>query len=376
MSAVNLAALPAITFAPLESGAIEAQIIAAYERIAKTTLYPGDPVRLFLESVAWFAIVENNLLDLAAKQNLLAYASGANLDHIGALMGVSRIPAQPARCVLRFSLARELGFTVAIPKGTRVSTRDGKAVFATVLSAEIQPGSLYADVPALCRETGTAGSGLLPGQIDSLIDPLPYISGAANIESSIDGVDMESDERLRERIRMAPESFTVAGSSGEYVARTLEVSSNIQSVAVVSPEPGVVDVRFVLDGGVLPDQAMCEMVEKALSAETVRPLTDQVIVRPPDEVFFSVSGTWWIAEEDAALLNGISQRIGDAFQEYLKWQQLKPGRDINPSRLAEMLMQTGAKRVEIDEPSFTRLTAVQIARVEGYGLDFGGVEDE
>ena len=51
-SSVDLSALPAVNFAPLSAADIEASILTAYERLAGVTLQPGDPVRLFLESLA------------------------------------------------------------------------------------------------------------------------------------------------------------------------------------------------------------------------------------------------------------------------------------------------------------------------------------
>lgn len=376
MSVVNLASLPAITFAPLNSRAIEADIFAAYERLAGMTLYPGDPVRIFLESLALSATVENNLIDLAAKQNLLAYATGTNLDHLGALMGVARIPAQTARCELRFSLSEALNFSVPVPAGTRATTRDGKAVFATQISAEISPGDLFADVPALCLEAGSAGSGLLPGQIDGLVDPIPYIASVVNVDTTIDGADVESDDRLRERIRMAPESYTVAGSSGEYEARTLAVSSEISAVSVTSPSPGVVDVRFVLTGGELPDEAMCALVEDALSAADVRPLTDKVLVGAPDPVPYQIKGVWYAKRSNAAMLAAITASVNAALEEYRLWQRGTPGRDIVPDRLVELFIRAGAKRVALENPVFTEISETEIAREEAIELVFGGLEED
>ena len=104
MSSVNLTALSDVHFAPQSASETEAAVITAYEAIAKVTLQPGDPVRLFLETLAYTLCVQNSLIDLAGKQNLLAYASKEHLDHLGALMGVARIPAQPARCTMRFAL--------------------------------------------------------------------------------------------------------------------------------------------------------------------------------------------------------------------------------------------------------------------------------
>lgn len=115
MTSVDLSALPDISFASLDTRQVEAAVITAYERLTGVTLQPADPVRLFLESLAYVVNVQNQLIDLTGKQNLLAYAQGAHLDHLGALMGVSRIPAQAARTVLRFELPEPLAFAVPVP---------------------------------------------------------------------------------------------------------------------------------------------------------------------------------------------------------------------------------------------------------------------
>lgn len=92
-------------------------------------------------------------------------------------------------------------FTVPVPAGSRAATMDGAKTFKTLINAEILPGSLYVDVKARATQSGASASGLLPGQISSLVDPLPYIAQVTNIDASIDGSDIEDDERLRERIR-------------------------------------------------------------------------------------------------------------------------------------------------------------------------------
>lgn len=376
MSSVNLNLLPAISFAPLDTAEIESSIFTVYERLSGITLQPGDPVRLFLESLAYIINVQNGLIDLAGKQNLLAYASGANLDHLGALMGVARIPAMPASCLLRFGIDSPLAFAVPIPKGTRAGTMDGRTAFATAGNAEIAPGRLYVDVTGICTEAGAAGSGLVAGQISRLVDPLPYVTSVANVTVTGEGMDIEDDERLRERIRIAPESYTVAGSSGAYEARVLEVSAAINAVSVTTPEPGVVDVRFVLENGDLPDAATISLVREHLDAETVRPLTDKVLVGAPDVVEYSLSGRWYLKRANANLLSGITAEVGKALEAYRLWQRGMPGRDINPSRLISLVEQAGAKRVELDYPAFTKLEPIQIAREKNWNFVFAGVEDE
>lgn len=373
---VDLASLPDVSFAPLEARDVEAAVIMAYEKLAGVTLYPGDPVRLFLESLAYVVCVQNQLINMAGKQTLLAYAQGAHLDHLGALMGVSRIPEQPARVMLRFAVSEPLGFAVPIPAGTRVATQDGSIVFATAAETHIPAGELAADAAAFCTVPGAAATGLVPGQIAELVDRLPHISGVRNTTLSSDGADVEADARLRERIRMAPESYTVAGSTQAYEARVLAVSAEIRAVAVTTPEPGVVDIRFVLADGELPDAAMCKLVLDALSDETVRPLTDHVLVGPPDVAEYAVTGRWHVRRADAALLAGVTSAVDRAVEAYRLWQRGRPGRDINPTRLISLVEQAGAKRVELDSPAFTPLSPTQIARETSLELIFGGLEDE
>lgn len=69
--------------------------------------------------------------------------------------------------------------------------------------------------------------------------------------------------------------------------------------------------------------------------------------------------------------------------EYTAWQCARPGRDINPSKLISLLMETGIKRVDLIEPAFTPLkdgsgTAVpKLARLaEAPEIINGGYEDE
>ena len=375
-SSVDLRALPSVSFAPLSAADIEASILTTYEGLAGVSLQPGDPVRLFLEALAYVLSVQNRLLNLTGQQGLLAYAQGAHLDHLGALMGVARIPAQSARLSLRFVLGEPLGFAVPIPEGTRVATMDGQIAFATIADSEIASGELQVDVAALCTTSGAQATGLVPGQVTQLVDPIPYVVSVSNVTTSVEGADIEDDERLRERIRLAPETYTVAGSTGAYEARVLAVSADIEAVSVTSPEPGVVDVRFVLAGGELPDEAMISMVREALSDETVRPLTDRVDVAAPETVDYAVAGRWYLRRSDAVLLSGVTAAVAQAVEDWRLWQRSQPGRDINPTRLIAAVQAAGAKRVELDSPAFRALEATQVARETDISLLFGGLEDE
>ena len=52
------------------------------------------------------------------------------------------------------------------------------------------------------------------------------------------------------------------------------------------------------------------------------------------------------------------------------------GRDINPSKLNQFLMEEGIKRVEIRKPQFKAVNDTAVAIAESTNLINGGVEDE
>lgn len=376
MNSVDISALPSVSFAPESASETEAAIITAYEAIAETTLQPGDPVRLFLETLAYTLSIQNNLIDLAGKQNLLAYATAGHLEHLGALMGVTRIAAQAARCTVRFAMSELKNFEVPVPEGTRVSTQGGDMVFATSVAASITVGDTYVDVLATAQAVGANANGLVVGQLTQLVDPLPYITSVSNTTQSLSGSDEENDERLRERIRIAPESYSCAGPVGSYQAQVLTVSQDIEEVVVVSPSPGVVDVRFTVTGGELPDAGLVAKVSDAITGDTVRPLTDTVLVGAPDPVEYTLRGTWYLRKSDATLLSSVSAAVTAVVEKYRVWQRVKPGRDINPTKLASLVEQAGAKRIVLESPVFTALGDVEVARETAVEFLFGGLEDD
>lgn len=368
--------LPAISFAPLSAQEIEQDILTTYERISEMTLYPGDPVRLFLETLAMIISVQSGLIDTGAKQNLLAYAKGAHLDHLGVLMGTPRLQAAQAQTKLRFSLKAPLAFPVVVPCGTRVGTGDGILSFATDEEAEIPAGSLSRVVSATATKAGASGNGLVPGQLATLMDPLAYAVDVENATLSLGGADVETDEHYRTRIQLAPEAYTCAGPEGSYRYHVLAVHRDITEVAVWCPTPGTVDIRPVLQGGELPSEELIRRIEERVSAEDVRPLTDTVTVAAPDVVSFRVRGGWYLRRGDSALSGNISTAVASALESYRIWQRSKPGRDINPDELVYRLKAAGAKRVVLAEPSFTKLEPWQIAREDVLSLEYLGIEDE
>lgn len=141
---------------------------------------------------------------------------------------------------------------------------------------------------------------------------------------------------------------------------------------------GCVNIYALMDDGTLPTETIKAAIAAACNDDNVRPLTDYVTVHDPATVSYNISLKYYIADNAQKSVSDISAAVNDTVQDYVAWQCGKLGRDINPSKLQTMLMETGIKRVEITAPTFTRLRSEppQIAAVGTITITNGGVEDE
>ena len=111
--------------------------------------------------------------------------------------------------------------------------------------------------------------------------------------------------------------------------------------------------------------------------DDIRPLTDNVVVMPPDIHEYGVDLTYYINESDRVRAAVIQEEVKKAVEEYISWQKEKIGRDVNPDKLRSMLLGAGAKRVEVRTPVFERLAWSSIAVISGEPtIQYGGVEDD
>lgn len=365
-----------MNFVDTNTSRIEAEIIQAYETISGRKLYPADPVRLILESIAYVVTLIKNDINYTGKQNLLAYAEGEHLDKLGELLGVKRLDATAAVTTLRFQINEPLNFDIIIPSGIRV-TPDNKIFFETIEESKIIAGDTSVDVQAKCQTACSSGNGFLPGQINQFVDVIPYVESVTNISTSYGGSDIESDEHLRERIRLAPESFSNAGSRGAYIYHTKSAHPDIEDVSVTSPSPGVVKILFLMKDGELPDTDMIKLIQDYLDSETIRPLTDQVVVEQPQPISYNIDLTYYIHKNYLTFVSDIQNQVQQAVYEFIDFQKNKIGRDILPEELIGRLKAIkGVYRVNLLEPSYTEISKEQVAVVNNININYGGIVDD
>ncbi len=353
----------------------EQELIKAYETITNRTLYPADPERLLLDVIAYISALLAFKIDWSAKQNLLAFAEGEYLDALAEFYGVKRLPAQKARTRLKFFTQEPVQRDIVIPRGTRVAVND-EIVFETVEQTVIKAGQTEAYVDAECQTAGTIGNGFTAGQVNKLLDPLPYEVQAVNISTTMFGTDQEDDERFRERIRLSIERFSNAGSKSAYIYHTKSAHTLIEDVEVFSPAPGQVAVYFLLKDGELPDQEMIELVRRHLNDEKVRPLTDQVFVHAPEVVRYDVNLRYWVHKKDEAKVFQIQQAVAKAVQDFIKDTGRKIGKDVLPEELTQRVKNAGAYKVDVISPARFEIFATQVAKGGISSIQYMGLSDD
>ena len=359
---------------------VEKSLILTFESLANRTLAEADPVRIFLQSVALLIFNLKMLNAYYRDQSFITLAEGHYLDNLGAFTNTPRLTEEAAEVTLEFTLSAPRSEVTVIPKGTRV-TPDGRLFFKTLTDGLIPAGSLVIAVNSRCMESGFIGNGWLPGQINKLVDPLPWVKVVDNITESAGGADSESDDAYRARLLLAPEKFSTAGAveSYRYWART--ASTLIGDVTVLSPERGIVQILPLLVDGSIPSSEILDKVTEQLSDRNVRPLTDQVEVLAPTTVSYEIEGIYWISSDYAGRLSEVQHNIELAAEDYIQWQCQKLGRAINPSELISRLVRPslgvqGASRVVLSSPVFHELLPTEVALFNGrLSLQFGGLDN-
>jgi len=365
-----------INFVTISAESLKTELISSFEHMYGETLKPGDVRHTFLLQILPILLGLKNDINNTGKQNLLRYASGEVLDAMGEFYDCTRIPALKAKVTMQFTLSSTQANAISIPAGTRV-TPDGKLYFATMEELVIAAGGTTRAVSAEAMEAGEVYNGYAAGQIKNLVDPIAYVESAVNTNESSGGADEESDDNYRERIRLAPASYSGAGPTGayEYWAKTADV--NIADIKVDSPTAGTVRIVPLMKDGNIPDQAVLDKVLAIVSADKRRPLTDNVVVAAPARIMYNINFTYYIAVENQPKESYIRNQIegaGGALDQYKLWQSAMLGRAINPDQLRYNIMAAGASRISLTAPAYAALDVDEVAAVGTVTVVYGGLE--
>ncbi|WP_435951672.1 baseplate assembly protein [Dryocola sp. BD626] len=369
-------ALAEPNFIDRDPAQITSEMIAQYEEASGKKLYPAQAERLLIDLFAYRENLTRIAIQEAAKQNLVAYSRAPMLDYLGQLVGVHRLPAQSAKTTLQFSVDTARHGSVLIPQGTRASASDS-VMFATDEDVLLPSNSQSISVTATCVIAGEAGNGWQPAQISALVDSIRnYDFSVTNLSESAGGCGEESDDALRERIQLAPESFSNAGSYGAYRFHTLSVSPSIIDVAVLGPDEGLAEgcveiYPLTLNG--LPGAELLAQIEREVSKEKKRPLTDKVSAKCSPRVAYQISAQLTLfttADQETTLI-----AAREAISAWTQQRQTRLGQDIVPNQIIKVLQVEGVYDVALAIPEKRILQAHEWAECTAIEITIAGVSD-
>ena len=371
-------------FIGVSESAIEAEVELMYSALTGRDVGDSTPQKLFCQWITSILVQAYARINVAGNQNIPSRAEGEDLDALGELyFSKTRPEASAATVTVRFTLSAAQESTVVIPAGTRVcKTGDPGIVFATQAEATVAIGDTFADVQCICQTAGKAGNGIAAGAITTCVDLFPYYASCATIDVSGGGADAATDDEYYQLMTESEDAYSCAGSKGAYIYWAKSVSTGIKDVVVNSPSAGQVNIYALMDDGTPAGTEVKNAIAAACSADEVRPLTDQVVVDDPTPVSYDIEITYYMSRESSMSAAMISEAVEKAVKEYKAWQCARIGRDINPSKLIQMVIAAGAKRVEITSPVFTSLndgsddSAPDLAVIGDTTVTNGGYEDD
>lgn len=370
----SLSNLPDIEFVETDVNKTLKSMINTYETVSGNVIYPADPRRLFLYAIALIIVQQKYAINDTGKMNLLKYSRGSYLDHMSARNSTYRLEAQKASAQFKMVISAAQGKDLVFSPGeVEVAAGDGMYFYNTS-EVRIPKGETEVFFQMECSISGVEGNDILPGQIKNITAPFQFFKSIENITTTEGGIDEETDEEFRERIRIAPEAFSTAGPDTAYKYLAKSAHPSIKDVSVDSPSRGVVKI-VPLVNGISVDDAINKILQVCADKKS-RPLTDQVICEPPTVSEYNLDLTYYLPNLPDTEVITVKENIDTAIEQYIMWQSDELGRNINPSKLTAMIMAAGASRVDIRSPLYEILGKFEIAALISKNIEFGGYEND
>lgn len=376
-------ALPIPEFIQRDAPTIIAEMVADYQTRTGRVLEPAQVEMLLINAFAYRELLIRNQIQDAALQNLVAFARFPMLDYLGEIVGVTRLPSQSARVTILLTLTDGHG-DVVIPSGTRISSSDGRAIFQLIQDYAVLTADNSVSVTAIAQIAGKLGNDYALGTISVILDPQPYLATAENTTVSEGGSDEESDEQLRDRIKLAPSAFSNAGSYKAYEFWTKSASPVIidafvdnkryadgddipDGYVIGDPIPGTVEVFPLVESLVETPSEILEAVLAVLNADKIRPLTDTVFATSPSPVATTIVVGLILYE--GAVQSDILPIVQANLEAFRDGRRKLLGQDIVIDQIKALCMIDGVYKANVTTPSgdlvvagneFANITAITV----------------
>lgn len=287
--------------------------------------HPSDDFTTLIELDAYDEILLRTRVNDSIKQQLLAFATGSNLDHVATKYGETRLQGSKPYASFRFYTSIP---THTIQKGVVVS--DG-GFYTGVLIEDIEIVNGEAIGVVELNEYVNISS----VQLSNIVTQIPYLMKVEQLGVFANGASEEKDEDFRERVWLGRDKKTTAGSENMYRYYVLSADARIKKVHIIAIE-GSVNIHFSF-GSEAGDEIAKERVESILSNFENYPLSDMPIVHiaQPHEVLIQAN----IKLINNALFTQTETKIKEAIINYSGEFE----RDISVSKIYELL---GDKNIE------------------------------
>lgn len=363
-----------IHFLTYDPDEIYKEMLAAYVENGGDILYPGDEKEILLRSVQSILVQAFAGVDHALRMSTLQYAAGDYLDLIGQKRNCPRLEAKAAKATVHFEFYTSLGRGGILAAGTKI-TADGVTIYTTDEDILYGGRQEIHRVGITAVQPGSAGNSLRRMQKLQMVNPpdgIAYLNVEMIVcdDNASGGMDRETDEAYRERIRTTGLAGNTTGPKAVYEAAAKAVSTDVVDAdAHLGGAPGTVEVT-VLPASDTGWATLREQIYAALNADTVRPLTDTVTVMEALRVSYVLLYKCVIPRSTSAVA------VQEAAESYKTWQNTKIGRAFNPDKLVAMLYQAGCERVTMKEESFFQYGPVQYTQLTNMEYCSGNVQIE
>jgi len=201
------------------------------------------------------------------------------------------------------------------------------------------------------RINDAARSVLLASAYGSNLDHLAalFATQRMKVEDATGALVDEDDDRLRRRVQLAPEAFSVAGPEGAYVYHALSAAPWARDATAIMTSPGRVRVTMLRAGNdPAPSLAEREAVRMSLIDNDVRPLTDMVEVLAPlvHRVAITANLTLYPGPDG----NVVRARALAAITDWVEANRML-GMNLRRSAIFSKLHQEGVHSVDLTSPA-------------------------
>lgn len=223
-------------FLEYDSEAEKADLIALFEQETQKKLYPAQVENILLNIFQYKASQLVAKFNEAALLSLPQYSRGLILDLIGEMLDCDRLKGAKGQATLQIELYEAFTFDFTIPKGLEILSKDEKYIFKTTEDLTITAGETSGTVTIESEDLTDEVNFYGIDDINILLNPVSYIKTVSNITAVTGGAGEETDDAYIERILLAPESFSTAGSKQSYIYHTLAAHSAIIDAQADAPQ--------------------------------------------------------------------------------------------------------------------------------------------